>query len=122
LLAPDSFPAEIEGRVEPDRHAVVLRYEVSVPLDRPSAAARGDDAGPIFFEQRAKHARLRLPKIFLAALGDEIVDAPPLLLGDCLVEVNHLTTQQARERSSHAGLARGHEPDDDDATLRTFHL
>src|SRR5205085_10744072 len=55
LLALDSFPAQIEGRVEPERQAVVLRYEVSVPLNRPSAAARGDDAGRIFFEQRAKH-------------------------------------------------------------------
>src|SRR5205085_509626 len=118
----DSFPAEIEGRVEPDRHAVVLLYEASVSLDRPRAAARGDDAGPIFFEQRAKHLGLRLPKNFLAALRDEIVDASLLLFGDDFVEVNHLTTQQARERTRHAGLARGHEARDDDATLRTFHL
>jgi hypothetical protein len=43
---PDSFPAQLEGSVEPDGEAVRLRADGrAVALDCPRAAAEGDDAG-----------------------------------------------------------------------------
>ena len=109
LIAADSFEADLNRAVEPDRrtdrseHCPVLLLDIGAPTqrnDRADHVAAGLNSRPF------KASKLRFAK-----LGEDLLNRFAGSRGDQLIQIEEGVFEVTSERPSNGGLARTHKPD-----------
>jgi hypothetical protein len=116
------LPRDLLVDVTPDRHVLGERASHRVALDGP-AAERHDRRRPADLpcqgvQSRDDQALLAAPELSLSLALEEGTDRLAQLAFEQIVGVDHAEPESLGHGLGRAGLARGHEPDEDDPVVR----
>lgn len=115
FILPDSPPAQLERRIQPDRQAEA-RHQFAVFLPRDGSAAGRNDGG-LILRGPAKHFRFDLPEPCFAFAGDQFGNRTASLGHNQRVEINKTTVQPGCQSRADRRLAASHKADQKDRTL-----
>jgi len=112
----DPLPTQIERRIEPDTHAIVLVDQLTIDLRNPGATAERDHTLLAAFEELVQDLCFDRAKSRFAVFANKLGGGSSVLVRDHAVEVHHWQSEPARECACDCGFAATHKTDDDDWT------